>query len=245
MVKPQQIHLSLIIPTFNEERRIGKSLDRILTFLQAQPYPSEIIIVDDGSQDRTVDVVQQRSNSNPPIRIERQPHNLGKGEAIKRGMLQGNGSYLFFSDADLSVPIEALPTFLSILENGCDVAVASRRKPGAVLEVHQPLYRELMGKVFTWLSNWILGLHVSDFTCGFKGFRREAARELFSRQRLGNWSFDPEILYLAKLKQYRVAEIPVRWRNDRATKVRLWRDVVSSFLGLLYIRLYYFRGIYR
>jgi len=245
MVKPQQIHLSLIIPTFNEERRIGKSLDRILTFLQAQPYPSEIIIVDDGSQDRTVDVVQQRSNSNPPIRIERQPHNMGKGEAIKRGMLQGNGSYLFFSDADLSVPIEALPTFLSILENGCDVAVGSRRKPGAVLEVHQPLYRELMGKVFTWLSNWILDLRVSDFTCGFKGFRREAARELFSRQRLGNWSFDPEILYLAKLKQYRVAEIPVRWRNDRATKVRLWRDVLSSFFGLLYIRLYDLRGIYQ
>jgi dolichyl-phosphate beta-glucosyltransferase len=245
MVKPQQIHLSLIIPTFNEERRIGKSLDRILTFLQSQPYPSEIIIVDDGSQDRTVDVVQQRSNSNPPIRIERQPHNLGKGEAIKRGMLQGSGSYLFFSDADLSVPIEALPTFLSILENGCDVAVGSRRKPGAVLEIHQPLYRELMGKVFTWLSNWILDLRVSDFTCGFKGFRREAARELFSRQRLGNWSFDPEILYLAKLKQYRVAEIPVRWRNDRATKVRLWRDVLSSFLGLLYIRLYDLRGIYR
>jgi dolichyl-phosphate beta-glucosyltransferase len=245
MVKPQQIHLSLIIPTFNEERRIGKSLDRILTFLQTQPYPSEIIIVDDGSQDRTIDVVLQHSNSNPPIRIERQPHNRGKGEAIKRGMLQGNGSYLFFSDADLSVPIEALPTFLSILENGCDVAVGSRRKPGAVLEVHQPLYRELMGKVFTWLSNRILGLHVSDFTCGFKGFRREAARGLFSRQRLGNWSFDPEILYLAKLKQYRVAEIPVRWRNDRATKVRLWRDVTSSFLGLLYIRLYNFKGIYR
>ena len=245
MVKPQQIHLSLIIPTFNEERRIGKSLDRILAFLHSQPYPSEIIIVDDGSQDRTVDVVQQRSNSNHPIRIERQPHNLGKGEAIKRGMLQGNGSYLFFSDADLSVPIEALSTFLTILENGCDVAVGSRRNPGAVLEVHQPLYRELMGKVFTWLSNWILGLHVSDFTCGFKGFRREAARELFFRQRLRNWSFDPEILYLAKLKQYRVAEIPVRWRNDRATKVRLWRDVLSSFLGLLYIRLCGLKGIYR
>jgi hypothetical protein len=102
-----------------------------------------------------------------------------------------------------------------------------------------------MGKVFTSLSNWILGLHVSDFTCGFKGFRREAARELFFRQRLGNWSFDPEILYLAKLKQYRVAEIPVRWRNDRATKVRLWRDVLSSFLGLLYIRLCGLKGIYR
>ena len=245
MVKPQQIHLSLIIPTFNEERRIGKSLDRILTFLQSQPYSSEIIIVDDGSRDRTVDVVQQRSNSNPPIRIERQPHNLGKGEAIKRGMLQGNGSYLFFSDADLSVPIEALPTFLSILENDCDVAVGSRRKPGAVLEIHQPLYRELMGKVFTWLSNWILDLRVSDFTCGFKGFRREAAGELFSRQRLGDWSFDAEILYLAKIQGYRLDEIPVVWRNDGATKVRLGRDVASSFLGLFKIRLNHFLGHYK
>jgi dolichyl-phosphate beta-glucosyltransferase len=238
-------YLSLIIPTFNEELRIGKSLDRVLVFLHSQSRTFEVIVVDDGSRDRTVEVVEQFRNSDPAVRVERRPRNLGKGEAIRMGMLQGNGRYLFFSDADLSVPIEALPTFLSILENGCDVAVGSRRKPGAVLEVHQPLYRELMGKVFTWLSNWILDLRVSDFTCGFKGFRREAARELFSRQRLGNWSFDPEILYLAKIKGYRIKEIPVRWRNDRATKVRLWRDVVSSFFGLLYIRLYDLRGIYR
>jgi dolichyl-phosphate beta-glucosyltransferase len=103
----------------------------------------------------------------------------------------------------------------------------------------------LMGKVFTWLSNWILGLHVSDFTCGFKGFRREAARELFFRQRLGDWSFDAEILYLAKIQGYRLDEIPVVWRNDGATKVRLGRDVVSSFLGLFKIRLNHFLGNYK
>jgi dolichyl-phosphate beta-glucosyltransferase len=245
MEKSPQAYISLIIPAFNEEKRIGQSLDRILSFLRGQPYLFEVIVVDDGSQDRTAEVVRSCCQADVTIRIERQPRNLGKGEAIRRGMLLGSGKYLFFSDADLSVPIETLPNLLSSLEKDADVAVGSRRTAGAVIEVHQPLYRELMGKVFTRLSNLILGLHVSDFTCGFKGFRREAARELFSRQRLGDWSFDAEILYLAQLRAYRVQEIPVVWRDDRATKVRLARDVISSFVGLLKIRLNHCLGKYR
>ena len=196
-----------------------------------------MFIVDDGSRDRTVEVARQAHKSDPAVRIERQPCNLGKGEAIRKGMLVADGRYLFFSDADLSVPIESLPSFLSRLESDADVAIGSRRTAGAIIEVHQPLYRELMGKVFTRLSNLILGLHVSYFTCGFKGFRREAARELFSRQQLADWSFDSEILYLAKIRGYRVEEVSVVWRNDWATKVRLGRDVLLSFLGLLKIRL--------
>jgi dolichyl-phosphate beta-glucosyltransferase len=245
MEKSRQAYISLIIPAFNEEKRIGQSLNRILSCLQGQPYSFEVIVVDDGSQDRTAEVVRSCCQADVTIRIEQQPRNLGKGEAIRRGMLLGSGKYLFFSDADLSVPIETLPNLLSSLEKDADVAVGSRRTAGAVIEVHQPLYRELMGKVFTRLSNWILALHVSDFTCGFKGFRREAARELFSRQRLGDWSFDAEILYLAKVRGYRIQEIPVAWRNDTATKVRLGRDVVLSFLGLLKIRLNHWLGKYR
>lgn len=241
----RQLYLSLIIPAFNEERRIGRSLDRILSLLQSQPYPSEVIVVDDGSRDRTPEFLRERYGKHSEVRIYQQPRNSGKGGAVRQGMLLGNGEYLFFSDADLSVPIEMLPVFLAELENHCDVTIGTRKKSGALIEIHQPFYRELLGKAYVRLSNWILGLGVSDFTCGFKGFRRDAARNLFSRQRLSNWSFDAEILYLARLKGYRIQEIPVTWRDDRDTKVRLWRDVLTSFLGLFSVRLYHLLGKYR
>lgn len=241
-MKPQ---LSLIIPAYNEEARIGKSLDRILRFLDSQPYIFEVIIVDDGSRDRTGEMVEERLGKHPALKLHRQPANLGKGMAVQRGMLLGSGQYLFFSDADLSVPIEMLPAFINPLENQSDLAIGTRQKTGAVIEVHQPRHRELMGMVYTKLSNSILGVQVSDFTCGFKGFRRDIARDLFSRQRLGNWSFDAEILYLAHRKGYRIAEVPVTWRNDGATKVKLWKDVITSFLGLVQIRVNDLQGKYR
>jgi len=240
-----QIYVSLIIPAFNEKSRIGKSLDRILHFLHSQPYSSEVIIVDDGSQDQTGDFIKERFGNDNGVRTYQQPQNQGKGNAVREGMLLGNGEYLFFSDADLSVPIETLPDFLTQLENNCDVTIGTRRKSGATIEVRQPFYREFLGKIYTRLSNWILGLRVTDFTCGFKGFRRNAALELFSRQRLKNWGFDAEILYLAQLNGFRVREVPVRWRNNQATKVRLWRDIPRSFLELLQIRFYDSQGKYR
>lgn len=237
--------LSLIIPAFNEERRIGKSLEQIFQFCNAQRYPYEVIIVDDGSTDGTVDLIRKRFSDQPGLRVIQQPARGGKGAAVQQGMLQGRGDYLFFSDADLSVPIAMLPNFLVALQNHCDAAIASRRSHGATIEVHQPRLREMMGRMFTLLSNLLLGLSHSDVTCGFKGFRREVARELFSRQRLRSWSFDSEILYLACLKGYRVSEIPVSWRNDKATKVTLWKDAGASFLGLLAIRSNHLLGKYR
>src|SRR3989304_6299285 len=240
-----QVYVSLIIPAYNEEPRIGKNLERIMEFFASEPYVSEVVIVDDGSTDRTMELIRERYGNDRAVRIYQQPRNLGKGEAVKQGMLLGRGEYLFFSDADLSVPIEMLQVFLTHLENGCDVTIGSRQKSGATIEVRQPLYREIMGKTYTKLSNWILDLPIADFTCGFKGFRRRAARELFSRQQLKNWSFDAEILYLAQLKGYQVQELPVRWRNDEGTKVKLWRDVVGSFLGLIQIRLNALLGRYQ
>ena len=238
-------YVSLIIPAFNEEARIGSSLNRILSFMRSQPYASEILIVDDGSQDRTVEVVRGITGGIDPVHVLCSDKHLGKGEGVRVGMLHGRGEYLFFSDVDLSVPIETLSSFLSQLESLCDVAIGTRQKSGASIEVHQPFCRELLGKVYTRLSNWILGLQISDFTCGFKGFRKEAAKEIFSRQQLSNWSFDAEILYLAQLKGYRLQEIPVRWRNDERTKVKLLRDITTSFLGLLKIRFYSLEGRYQ
>src|SRR3989304_4394194 len=158
-------YVSLIIPAFNEEARIGKSLENILSFLQSQPYTWEGIIVDDGSSDRTVQLVQQRFGHHPGVRIHRQGRNLGKGEAVKQGMLLGSGEYLFFFFADpyLSVPIETLSLFLSYLEKGFPVAIGTRQKPDSVIEIHQPAYREIMGKIYTKLANLILGLQLSDF----------------------------------------------------------------------------------
>ncbi len=239
------IHLSLVIPAFNEEARIGKNLARVLSFLSSQPYSSEVIVVDDGSQDRTVEVAREIGRQSGLLRTLRNSKNLGKGGAVRAGMLQAKGRYLFFSDSDLSVPIETLPAFLAELTRNCDVAIGTRQKAGANIEVRQPLYRELMGKAYTRLSNRILNLRISDFTCGFKGFRGDVARDLFSRQQLHNWSFDAEILYLARLKGCRVREIPVHWRDARGSKVRLWRDVISSFLGLVRIRLYHLSGRYQ
>jgi dolichyl-phosphate beta-glucosyltransferase len=230
------VTLSLIIPAYNEERRIGKSLEQIFLFCNALGDPYEVIIVDDGSTDETVGCIRRRFGDRSQLKIVRQPERRGKGAAVQQGMLHGRGDYLFFSDADLSVPIEALPTFLTELRNHCDVAIGSRRAPGAKIEIHQPFFREMLGRVFTVLSNLVLGLRHSDATCGFKGFRRATAQDLFTRLRLPNWSFDSELLYLAHLKKYRVTEIPVTWRNDQATKVRLWKDVFASFLGLLQIR---------
>ena len=228
--------VSLIIPAYNEQKRIGKSLEQIFLFCNAQAYCYEVLVVDDGSSDDTVAFIRQRFGVQSQLRILQQPARGGKGAAVQRGMLEGQGEYLFFSDADLSVPIEMLSIFLAELRTNCDIAIGSRRAPGAVIEIHQPFFRELMGRVFTLLSNLVQGLRHSDTTCGFKGFRREIARELFIRQRLHNWSFDSELLYLAALKGYRVSEIPVTWRNDKATNVRLWKDVIASFLGLLSIR---------
>ncbi len=235
----------MVIPAFNEEQRIGKSLEQVLSFFRAQPYSCEIVIVDDGSTDRTVELVRKTFAGHDSLKIVQQPRRRGKGGAVQKGMLHADGEYLFFSDADLSVPIETLPAFMAELEEHCDVVIASRRMPGASVEVHQPPLRELMGRVFTSLSNSLLGLRFSDVTCGFKGFRRLVARELFARQRLHNWSFDSEILYLAFHKGYRISEIPVTWRNDNATKVRLWKDAVASFLGLLAIRSNHLLGRYR
>jgi dolichyl-phosphate beta-glucosyltransferase len=237
--------LSLILPAFNEERRIGKSLEQIFRFCNAQGLSFEVLVIDDGSTDETVSFVRQRFRDHPELQILQQPARRGKGAAVQRGMQQARGEHVFFSDADLSVPIETVLSFIVELQGNCDIAIGSRRAPGARIEVHQPFLRECLGRIFTSLSNVLLGARYFDVTCGFKGFKRDVAHDLARRQRLHNWSFDSELLFIARLKGYRVSEIPVSWRNEQGTKVRVWKDALVSFLGLLQIRLNQLLGKYR
>jgi dolichyl-phosphate beta-glucosyltransferase len=228
--------VSLVIPAFNEAGRLEPTLTHVLDHLQSQPRSFEVIVVDDGSEDGTVEVVRALAGTRDSLRFHRQVRNQGKGEAVRQGMLLATGRYRFFSDADLSVPIEMLPAFLLALEGACDIAIASRRTAGAVIEVHQPRHRELLGRGYSALVNWVLWLSVADVTCGLKGFRGAVAADLYARQRIKQWSFDAEILYLARRRGYRVVEVPVRWRNDASSRVRLSRDVLRSLGDVATIR---------
>jgi dolichyl-phosphate beta-glucosyltransferase len=236
--------LSLVIPAYNEEKRIGSSLAQIIAYFQRNGYSYELIVVDDGSTDRTVEVVRELMAEEENARLLYAKHS-GKGSAVRKGILSAKGQYVFFTDADLSTPITELTKFLEQLNQGYKVVIGSRKIAGANVEVHQSWLRESMGKVFTWLTNVILTKNISDVTCGFKGFNRSVAQEVFSRQQINDWSFDAEILFLAQKYGYSIKEVPVRWRNDPATKVNLFEDTVRSFLGLLKIRAKDLRGKYR
>jgi glycosyltransferase involved in cell wall biosynthesis len=227
--------LSIVVPAFNEEKRLGPSLDRILAFCP----DAQIIVVDDGSRDRTEQVARDRG-----VRVERHAENRGKGFSLRVGMLAASGNRILMTDADLSTPIEELPHLEAQLDRGVDLAIGSRKMPGARLLRRQSLLRETLGKGFTFLSQLALGVRVRDFTCGFKLFTRDSARHLFSKLTVDRWGYDSELLFLAGRRGYRIVEVPVTWTNDLETRVRLGADVVQSLADLARIRLNAFLGRY-
>jgi len=243
-VASEKPELSLVVPAFNEAQRIQATLRAMAEFLDSHFERSELIVVDDGSADLTAQVVRAVAAELPvSVRVIRYPENRGKGFALKAGFANARGERILFSDADLSTPIEEAIRLLAALDQS-PIAVGSRKMPGARVEVHQPWLREMMGKVFTWLVR-VLVADVSDATCGFKAFRGDVGRDLFSRVRIDDWSFDAELLYLARFRGHRIQEIPVRWRHEAGTKVDLRRDVWRSLIGLASIRVNALRGIYR
>ena len=233
-------YLSVVIPAYNEAERIGATLDQVKSFLQRQPYSSEIILVDDGSRDRTSEIASEKL-AKFPHRILKNPANFGKGNAVKRGMLTGSGRFLLFSDADLSTPIENVTEFLTALEKGSySLVIGSRAVIGSQIERHQPFWREEMGKIFNRLARLWTFRAIRDSQCGFKCFTQEAARSLFSLQRIDGFSFDVEIIYLAQKLGYRILEAPVTWRNSPQSRVRLISDPLHMLVDILRIR-----GIHR
>jgi dolichyl-phosphate beta-glucosyltransferase len=228
-------YLSVVIPAYNEEERLPNSLQIVSDFLKNQPYPSEIILSDDGSQDRTVAVAREILKEFPH-QILLTPQNRGKGHAVRQGMLAATGEYILFTDADLSTPIEDVVRFLYRLEKDQDVVIGSRALPDSRVEIHQNFLREAMGKVFNRIAqSWAFkGIH--DSQCGFKCFRREAAQKLFGMQKLDGFSFDVEIVYLAQKLGLRLLELPVTWRNSAQSRVRVLWDPLKMLWDVLRIR---------
>jgi dolichyl-phosphate beta-glucosyltransferase len=235
MPPPDEYALSVVIPAYNEAARIGEPLRRIDRHLRARGLPGELVVVDDGSSDGTAEVVRRvTAELGTPVQVLRSERNRGKGHAVKVGMTSARGRAVLMTDADLSTPIEELDKLLPHLRDGVQVVIGSRKMAGARIEVHQPWLREMMGGVFTQLTR-LLVVRVSDVTCGFKLFTREAAGDIFSRVTLEDWSFDAEALFLARRLGFRVREVPVVWRDAAGTKVRRGRDAIRAALGLLRI----------
>jgi dolichyl-phosphate beta-glucosyltransferase len=239
------LDLSIVIPAYNEHERLPQTLDRIFSYLHAQLYRAEVIVVDDGSSDRTAAVVSDFREKFPQLRLLSNSGNRGKGFSVRHGMLEARGEIALFSDADLSTPIEEADKLLAaIRDKGYDASIGSRAVDRSLIEVHQSFVREQAGIFFNRMVQLIVGIPISDTQCGFKAFRSERARIIFEQQRIERFGFDPEILFLAQHHGLRVAEIPVRWSHDDATKVNVLSDGIRMFLELILIRWNALRGIY-
>jgi dolichyl-phosphate beta-glucosyltransferase len=236
------VFLSVVIPVHNEEHRLSRGVERIFSFLQAQPYSSEVLVVENGSRDGTLAVATALAGRFPGLRVLREAAS-GKGLAVRRGMLDAQGEYRFICDVDFSMPAEEINRFLPPSLPECDVAIASREAAGAV-RYSEPRYRHLVGRAFNLLVRGLLIPGLQDTQCGFKCFRAAAAGELFRRQTMTGFSFDAEVLFLARRRGYVIREVPIPWHFDSDSRVRLWQDSVRMGLDLVTIRLNSLRGVY-
>jgi len=229
--------LSVIIPAYNEASRLPATLREACTWLDANlPGGHDVLVVDDGSSDDTAGVVRALMEEHPAIGLVSQPRNLGKGAAVRRGILEATGEVRLFLDADHSTHVREVEKVLAAMENGADVVIASRRHPESDVAVHQSWLREHMGKGFNLVMRSVVGLPMADTQCGFKAFTAEAAERIFGQAKLDGFSFDVEVLYLATRLGYDVVEIPVRWVNEPSSKVQMLADPVRMFADLVRMR---------
>lgn len=236
--------LSIIIPAHNEESRLPASLAQIDAFLQKQDYTAELIIVENGSRDRTYQVAQEHARLYPYIRVMQSPDNQrGKGLAVKQGMLSAQGEWRFICDADLSMRIDELTKFLPPHSDGCDIIIASREAPGSE-RVGEPEYRHLMGRINNFIIKIAAINNFEDTQCGFKMFRKKVAQDLFAVQKMNGIGFDVELLFIAKQRGYAVKEVPIRWYYDPYSTMKLWDDSINILREIWEIRQNWQQGIY-
>ncbi|MFQ5764171.1 MAG: dolichyl-phosphate beta-glucosyltransferase [Rhodospirillales bacterium] len=236
--------LSVVIPAYNEQDLIGATLESVVNFAGRHGLTMEILLVDDGSTDDTVERALRVDTGPVALRCLRGETNRGKGFAVRRGMLEAAGECVLFTDADLSTPIGEAERFLEAIEAGHPVAIGSRRLAAARITTRQPLLRQALGRVFSWLARRLLNDDVSDFTCGFKAFAHDVIPALFAPLTEEGWTFDAELLHIAQRRAIPVHEIAVQWANRANTRVRLLRDVLASAWGLGRIVVNGWRGRY-
>jgi dolichyl-phosphate beta-glucosyltransferase len=243
-------YLSLVIPVYNDQTRLTSSVYSILSFLKKQSYTWELIFVDDGSDipvstyiKRLIQpMLPKKGVQTLPISVYRLAQNMGKGAAIRLGVQKAKGSNIVFSDVDLSVAIHELERVIQALKKH-HIVIGSRRLRSSKIVVHQGAIREFSGRIFTWLSNIICQTGVADVTCGFKGYQRDIAKQLFGISQINRWVFDTEIVFLARKHGIPVFELPVVWENKAGSKVKTI-DSIQSVIDVIKIRVYSLRGDY-
>ena len=235
---------SIVIPAYNEGERLGLTLERVLAYVHEQGWDAEVIVVNDGSRDKTAEIVRTFAAKDPLVRLVENPGNRGKGYAVRNGMLSARGEIVVFSDADLSSPIDEMPKLLAALAAGADIAIGSRWLRAELQTQRQSLHRQLFGRVFNGLNRIILGLRFKDTQCGFKAFTRRAAQMILPLQRIERWGFDPEILFLARKFGLRVDEVPVRWGHVGGTRINPLLDGSRMFQEMMRVRWYDLGGKY-
>jgi dolichyl-phosphate beta-glucosyltransferase len=230
-----RLKISILIPAYNEERRLPQTLERIGAYVASRPFDAEIIVVDDGSTDATARVVEEHGARIPNLRLVSNGVNRGKGYSVRHGMLEARGEIALFTDADLSAPIEEADKLIGALQHA-EVTLGSRALDRSLIATHQSRFREIAGIIFNKLVKAILWLPSIDTQCGFKAFALPRARIIFEQQRIEGFGFDPEVLFLARRHGLRAVEIPVRWSHDPNTKVRMGIDSLRMLADLLVIR---------
>jgi glycosyltransferase involved in cell wall biosynthesis len=241
MASPQ---LSIVIPAYNESARIELTLERVMSCVETQGWDAEVLVVDDGSSDATVDIIHRWMVRYPRLHLIQNEGNRGKGFSVRNGLLQASGEIVMFTDADLSAPMEEAELLIAAIKDGADVAIGSRWLEKARQTIHQPLYRRFFGRCFNWVTRTIMGLPFKDTQCGFKAFKQPAAQIIFRLQRIERWGFDPEILFIARKLGYDIREVPVTWGHDERSRMSYLKDGMKMLEEMAIIRGNSMRGRY-